>query len=208
MEHDELIPLSALQHYLYCPRQCALIHLEQQWAENRYTSEGRLQHQHADQARTESRGGIRIACAMPLAAPELGVGGVADIVEFHATPGGETIFPVEYKRGKPKKHHADEVQLCAQAMCLEDMFGQDIVEGALYYGKNRRRQWVTFDDRLRHLTLDSIAATRALFDNGITPTASYQPERCDNCSLIDLCQPKLLAKGKNITRWLQQQWED
>jgi CRISPR-associated exonuclease Cas4 len=205
---DALIPLSALQHYLYCPRQCALIHLEQQWAENRYTAEGRLVHQQVDQPGSEKRRGVRRVSALPLAAPQLGIAGVADVVEFHMAADGEHPIPIEYKRGKPKKHRADEVQLCAQALCLEQMFGQRVGEGALYYDLNRHRQLVVFDDELRQLTLRTIAATCALFDSGITPIASYQRQRCDACSLLELCQPKLLSKGRGVACWLQQQWKD
>src|SRR5690606_1842261 len=135
MDDEYLIPLSALQHYLYCPRQCALIHLEQQWAENRHTAEGRLLHQRADTPRSEIRRGVRTVTAMPLLAPELGITGKADVVEFHADSAGERVFPVEYKRGRPKVHRADEVQLCAQALCLEAMLGKRVEAGALFYGQ-------------------------------------------------------------------------
>lgn len=119
MDDEDLFPLSALQHYLYCPRQCALIHLEQQWKENRQTAEGRLLHQRTDVPQTERRRGVRTVTAMPLLALELGLTGKADVVEFHSNATGERAVPVEYKRGRPKAHRADEVQLCAQALCLE-----------------------------------------------------------------------------------------
>jgi len=201
MEDDDLIPLSALQHYLYCPRQCALIHVEQQWAENRQTAEGRLLHQRADEPETEQRHGVRTATAMPLASPALGISGIADVVEFR----GEQAFPVEYKRGRPKAHRADEVQLCAQALCLEAMLGRPVPEGALLYGETRRRKAVTFDAALRSLTLDTIHATRALLQGRRTPTAEYQPRRCDACSLIELCQPRLLGRAQSVSQWLRQQ---
>ncbi|MBV8048755.1 MAG: CRISPR-associated protein Cas4 [Paludibacterium sp.] len=207
MEDDDLILLSALQHYLYCPRQCALIHLEQQWAENRQTAEGRLLHERADQPMVEKRRGVRTVSALPLAAVPLGIAGVADIVEFHLTPQGEQAYPVEYKRGRPKAHRADEVQLCAQALCLEYMLGQSIEEGALYYGQTRRRQRVVFDDVLRVLTLDTIAAVRSLLDNGRMPRAQYDSRRCDACSLIDCCQPQRLGQPSAVDVWLHQQWE-
>ncbi|OHX21159.1 CRISPR-associated protein Cas4 [Chromobacterium sphagni] len=207
MEDDELIPLSALQHYLYCPRQCALIHLEQLWAENEQTAEGRIMHERADQPGMETRRGVRVVSAMALAAPALGIAGVADIVEFHATQQGEQAYPVEYKRGRPKGHRADEVQLCAQALCLEHMLGRPIDEGALYYGKTRRRRVVRFDEVLRGLTLDTISATRALFDKRQTPHASYESRRCDACSLLELCQPRLLGRQESVNAWLRQQWD-
>ena len=204
MEDDDLIPLSALQHYLYCPRQCALIHVEQQWAENRQTAEGRLLHQRADQPQTEQRHGVRTVTAMPLASPALGISGIADVVEFH----DEQPFPVEYKRGRPKAHRADEVQLCAQALCLEAMLGQPVPEGALFYGETRRRKAVPFDAALRGLTLDTIAATRKLLSGRRTPVAQYQPRRCDACSLIELCQPRLLGRKQSVGQWLRQQIKD
>lgn len=205
MEEDDLIPLSALQHYLYCPRQCALIHVEQVWAENRHTAEGRLLHDRADQPLTEQRHGVRTATAMPLINKSLGMAGIADVVEFRQTELGEQIYPVEYKRGRPKKHYADEVQLCAQGMCLEEMFGQPVAEGALFYGKTRRRKVVCFDDGLRALTTEIVQATRTMIEEGRTPRAEYQPSRCDACSLIELCQPRLLGSKSNVRAWLARQ---
>lgn len=205
MIDDELIALSALQHYLYCPRQCALIHVEQLWAESRHTAEGRVLHEKADKPKMERRKGVRTVTAMPLAAPALGISGIADVVEFHQQAKGERAFPVEYKRGRPKAHRADEVQLCAQALCLESMLGQDIAAGALYYGQTRRRTDVQFDAPLRELTLETIKAVRAMLAAGRTPTAQYQPRRCDACSLMELCQPKLLGR-KGINAWLAVQW--
>lgn len=202
---DDLIPLSALQHFLYCPRQCALIHIERLWAENRHTAEGRILHDRADQPGEERRHGIRTVTAMPISAPTLGIAGVADVVEFHAEGSEETPYPVEYKRGRPKAHRADEVQLCALALCLESMYHRKIHEGALFYGKTRRRKLVRFDELLRQLTLDAIVGTRTLLESGRTPLASYDPKRCDACSLIDLCQPRLLSRAGHIQRWLEKQ---
>lgn len=205
---DDLIPLSALQHYLYCPRQCALIHLEQQWAESRQTAEGRLLHDRADTPAVERRHGVRTITAMPLSSAELGIAGVADVVEFHAGGAGESPYPVEYKRGRPKTHRADEVQLCAQALCLEAMFGVTVGEGALFYGEPRRREVVLFDDGLRALTLETIRATRAMFVAGQTPLARYEAKRCDNCSLLDLCQPRLLARAGGVDAWIRRQLQN
>ncbi|SFD44939.1 CRISPR-associated protein Cas4 [Paracidovorax konjaci] len=201
---DDFLPLSALQHYLYCPRQCALIHVEQQWAESRHTAEGRLLHERADQPRGERRRGVRTVTAMPLANPALRIAGIADVVEFHDSPGNEQeqAVPVEYKRGRPKAHRADEVQLCAQALCLEAMLEQPVPAGALFYGATRRRKEVAFDATLRRITLDTIEATRAMLDSGTTPGAVYEPRRCDACSLIDLCQPRWLARGSSVNDWL------
>ncbi|WP_255352189.1 CRISPR-associated protein Cas4 [Achromobacter sp. DMS1] len=128
------------------------------------------------------------------------------MVEFHQAPDGERAFPVEYKRGRPKANRADEVQLCAQALCLESMLGQRIDAGALYYGATRRRVEVLFDDGLRQLTLETIAAVRAMLVAGHTPTARYRPRLCDACSLLDLCQPRLLGRDKGVNVWLAEQW--
>lgn len=206
MDDDALIPLSALQHYLYCPRQCGLIHVEQLWAESQHTAEGRLLHDKADKPKMERRKGVRTVTAMPLAQPLLGITGVADVVEFHMGDDAvERPYPVEYKRGRPKAHQADEVQLCAQALCLEHMLHCQIPEGALYYGETRRRTVVPFDEALRTLTCETIEATRAMVASGHTPSATYSAKLCDNCSLLDLCQPRLLHRGESVQHWLRAQ---
>jgi CRISPR-associated exonuclease Cas4 len=204
-ESDDLVPISALQHYLYCPRQCALIHVERLWAENRLTAEGRLLHDRADTPQIERRHGVRTITAMPLASPDLGIFGVADVVEFREGAGGMAPVPIEYKRGRPKAHRADEVQLCAQALCLEVMFNCRLQEGALFYGQTRRRLTVEFDDHLRRLTMETIRATREMIRAGRTPIATYLAKRCDACSLIDLCQPKLLGARRDVATWLREQ---
>ncbi|MCC8539030.1 CRISPR-associated protein Cas4 [Xanthomonas axonopodis pv. poinsettiicola] len=204
MDDEDLIPLSALQHYLYCPRQCALIHVERQWAENRQTAEGRLLHERADAPQSQRRHGVRTVTAMPLLALELGITGKADVVEFHHDSAGEFAFPVEYKRGRPKAHRADEVQLCAQGLCLENMLGRSVPAGALFYGQTRRRKDVIFDAALRELTHRTITDTRVLLSGGMTPSARYDAKRCDACSLIDLCQPRLLGRS-NVEDWLRRQ---
>jgi len=144
---------------------------------------------------------------MPLLSLELGITGKADVVEFHADAAAERAFPVEYKRGRPKSHRADEVQLCAQALCLETMLGQVVGSGALFYGQTRRRQDVIFDDVLRALTRNTIAETRTMFASGKTPSARYEARRCDRCSLIDLCQPRLLGR-RSVDDWIRRQLED
>lgn len=205
---EALIPLSALQHHLFCPRQCALIHVEQLWAEDAATAEGRLLHERADSGRSERRPGVRIARAVALRSIALGVTGKADVVEFHSTPdrGRTRPFPVEYKRGKPKAHRADEVQLCAQAICLEEAFGVAVPEGALFYGETRRRQNVVFDEDLRALTARTAAAARAMISAGITPAPVRTPG-CRRCSLETLCQPPRLERPPSVARWLATQLE-
>jgi CRISPR-associated exonuclease Cas4 len=197
------IALSALQHYLYCPRQCALIHVEQAWAENRFTAEGRVLHERTAEAGHETRRGVRVVTALPIASRALGVSGIADLVELHPRPGGGwRPYPVEYKRGKPKAHRADEVQLAAQAICLEEMFGVDIPEGALFYGATRRRQTVAFDAELRALTARVAAETRAMIAAGRTPAPVYEAKKCKACSLVELCQPQRLARKTRVADWL------
>lgn len=197
-----MIPLSALQHHLYCARQCALIHVEGLWAEDGATAEGRLLHAKVDAAGPDSRPGLRILRGVALRSFRLGVAGRADVVELHGTPGRPV--PVEYKRGRPKPHRADEVQLCAQAICLEEMFATEVPEGALFYGATRRRLMVRFDAGLRDLTRDAAQAARANIHAGRTPPPVHGPQ-CVQCSLRDLCQPERLASPPAIAGWLRSQ---
>lgn len=139
MELDDPIPLSALQHAVYCLRQAALIHIERVWEENRFTAEGRVVHDTAHIPAERRRGKMRRVMALALACRRLNIAGVADLVEFRDEGDGEVAYPVEYKRGKPKLHRADEVQLCAQALCLEEMTGRPVPEGALFYAETKRR---------------------------------------------------------------------
>jgi CRISPR-associated exonuclease Cas4 len=206
LREEDFIPLSALQHYLYCPRQCALIHVEQAWAENRFTAEGRVLHEATSEVGTEKRRGVRVVTAMPLASRRLGVSGIADLVEMHKSKDARwRPFPVEYKRGKPKAHRADEVQLCAQAMALEEMFDVTLTEGALFYGETRRRVSVSLDDGLRRLTGEVAAGTHAMLAAGATPPPVYARSKCGACSLIELCQPKRLARTGSALAWLARQ---
>lgn len=192
---DTPIPISALQHAVYCMRQAALIHIERAWAENRFSAEGRVLHEVTHEAGSRKGRGVRRVTALPLACRRLNIAGVADLVEFSAGPDGETAFPIEYKRGKPKKHRADEVQLCAQALCLEEMMGKPVPEGALFYGETKRRVVVPFDAELRRLTEETAAAFGALVAEGRTPPPVYRADRCRACSLLELCRPKAMAKS-------------
>ncbi len=202
---DDTIMLSALQHYLFCPRQCALIHVEQQWAENRFTAEGRVLHERVDKPLAEKRRGVRTLTALPIMSASLGVRGVADAVEIH---GDGAPFPVEYKRGKPKAHRSDEVQLCAQAIALEEMFSVTVAEGALFYGEPRRRTPVVFDTELRALTRDVAAKARMMILSGITPTPIYEKRKCDSCSLLELCRPRTFERTRPVENWLRKALED
>lgn len=193
---DESLPISALQHWLFCPRQCALIHLERLWEENRLTAEGRILHDRADAGIPESRDGIRVLRSVQVASRVLGLHGVADVVEMH----GDRPYPVEYKRGRPKAHRADEAQLCAQALCLEEMTGRDIPEGALFYGQRRRREVVQLDDTLRALVAAVTDEIRACLASGVLPAPFYDPARCDSCSLNELCRPQ--GARQDCAAWL------
>lgn len=200
---DDLLPLSGLQHMVFCERQWALIHLEQQWDENRLTAEGRLLHERADSNTCELREGVRIWRGVRLRSLQLGLAGRADVVEFHPKPDGSLRpFPVEYKHGRAKSDVSDLVQLCAQAICLEEMMGYPIPEGALFYGKNRRRTSVPFDAGLR-ITTESLARRmHELFDSRQTPSALYEP-KCDRCSLLGICLPSSAARHKSASQFVR-----
>jgi CRISPR-associated exonuclease Cas4 len=203
---SNLIALSALQHYLYCPRQCALIHIEQVWAENTATTEGRVAHERVHATDSEMRRRVRTVTGMPLRSDRLGVAGIADVVELHRGNDGAWLpYPVEHKRGRPKAHRADEVQLCAQAFALEEMFAVEIPEGALFYGQTRRRSVIAFDAALRALTQTVAAATAALLAAGLTPRMAYDRARCDECSLLELCRPRATGADCSAQAWLQAQ---
>lgn len=198
-ENDD-IPLSALQHYLFCPRQCALIHVERQWAEDAATVEGRILHERADQPGASRRRGVRSVRSLPLRCVRLGLSGIADVVEFRADA---PPHPVEYKRGRPKAHRADEVQLCAQALCLEEMLAVSIPDGSLFYGEERRRTLVPFDADLRALTEDVATRVADMIRAGRTPPPDYSPKRCDRGSLNELCRPRRLSRPTDVAAWLK-----
>ena len=200
---DELIMLSALQHMVFCPRQCALIHIEQTWAESRLTAEGRIMHEHVHEEGRESRGDIRIEHGVSIRSLRLGLVGKADVVEFNRKADGSWLpFPVEYKRGKPKPDHADMIQLCAQAMCLEEMLDVHIPGGAIFYGRTRRRLDVAFDDALRRETEETAKRVHALIEAGQTPIPVYA-KRCESCSLLADCLPKTIQKQRSVKSYLK-----
>jgi CRISPR-associated exonuclease Cas4 len=198
-EADAPVLISALQHAVFCMRQAALIHVERLWEENRFTAEGRVVHDVAHEAGERKVRGVRRVMALPLECRRLNLVGTSDLVEFRPGPEGEMPYPVEYKRGKPKLHRADEVQLCAQALCLEEMTGKAVPEGALFYAETKRRQIVPFDAALRHLTEQTVGEFAALLRDGRTPPAIYRADRCRSCSLIELCRPK--AGGKSARQF-------
>lgn len=199
---DTLLPLSALQHLLFCPRQTALIHLERAWADNHFTAEGNRIHKHAHSDQHETRPGVRITRTLPVRSLALGVAGQCDIVEFHQDG---RVIPIEYKRGKPKKHRADDVQVCAQALCLEEMLEIQIPEAFLFYGKRKRRTPVELNAGLRTLTHDTARRLHDLINSRQTPLAEYDSRRCDACSLVEICQPKSLRLKRGVASWFQNQ---
>jgi CRISPR-associated exonuclease Cas4 len=209
-DEEDLLPLSGLQHLAFCERQWALIHVEQVWQENQLTAEGRVMHDRAHETGSESRPGLRIARGLRLRCLRLGISGQADVVEFRPSPSGAALpdssgfwqpFPVEYKRGRAKRNDIDEVQLCAQALCLEEMFGVAVPAGALYYGTPRRRTDVAFHGSLRDRTEELAALMHRLYAARLTPRAKYEP-KCDRCSLLAVCVPKALGGAQVVERYL------
>ncbi len=192
-ETRDPIPLSALQHWAYCPRQCALIHVEQVFEENLYTRRGQALHQRVDDPGCELRDGLRVERALPLFCDRLALVGKADVVEFLSDG---TPYPVEYKHGSRHKRAdiaaCDDLQLAAQVLCLEEMFGKAVPEGALYYATSRRRRVVAVDADLRAAVESAAAAVRRLLQSGAMPQP-LNDDHCRACSLHDLCQPEALA---------------
>lgn len=201
-KEEDFVQLSALQHFVFCQRQCALIHIEQIWSENWLTAEGRIMHEHVHQEHTECRDNVRIVRGMLLHSFALGLSGKADVVEFHKSKAGKwQPFPVEYKRGKPKSHDCDKIQICAQALCLEEMMNTTIPTGALFYGRTRRRLNVIFEEGLRLKTKETARQLHEFIAAGKTPPPVYSP-RCKSCSLVNECLPKVLGKRKSVKRYL------
>lgn len=212
---DDPLPLSALQHLMFCERQAALIHVERLWRDNPLTLEGAHLHHRVDEAgeRRERRGDLVILRGVPLRSRRLGLVGRADVVELHrvgpsppssvaglsagaVVPGLEgrwRPFPVEYKRGKPKSGRCDEVQLCAQAICLEEALDANAPEGALFYGRDKRRHGVVLDEKLRQITRDAVARLHEMVRNQETPRARKQ-KKCRGCSLLEICMPEAMTK--------------
>jgi CRISPR-associated exonuclease Cas4 len=205
----DLVPLSALQHFMFCPRQCALIHVEQIWVESGLTAEGRLLHEKVDAGGAESRRDVRRVLALPIRSLRLGLVGKADVVEFHRQADGTwKPYPVEHKRGRRKKEDWDRVQLCAQALCLEEMLNVEVPEGALFYGKEQRREVVVIGEGLRRETETVAAAAHALFAAGDTPLPVYA-KKCESCSLVDVCLPRRVGGDTpRVARYLAKVLED
>jgi CRISPR-associated exonuclease Cas4 len=222
---DDLLPLSALQHLVFCERRAALIHLEHVWDENAATVEGHHLHERSHEAGTESRRDVRVARGLMLRSLWLGLSGKTDVVEFHLLSDDEPEasgavlpgvsgrwrpFPVEYKRGRQRHERSYEVQLCAQALCLEEMVGAPVPAGALFYGKSARRQAVVFDESLRKETEEAAARLHSLFESRETPNPVYVKNKCRQCSLVERCMPEVAdgkgRVGRYLARVVEAEW--
>jgi CRISPR-associated exonuclease Cas4 len=191
--YSEQVLISALEHWSYCPRQCALIHLESVWDENLYTLRGAAAHTRADAAADRDEAGLRVVRAMPLWSDRLGLYGQADVVEFH----GETPYPVEYKSGSRRDWRHEALQLCAQALCLEEMLGRTVDEGAVYYQSTHRRRVIRIDAELRGATERAVTGVRQMLAGARLPPA-VNDERCPNCSLLESCLPAIVSNNHRI----------
>jgi len=208
--------LSGIQHFAFCRRQWALIHIEQQWNENLLTAEGKILHENAHEGQQcEKRGGFLITRSMGVESKELGIRGSCDVVEFHEAPDGVELFgregkylplPVEYKRGRPKANNADALQLCAQAICLEEMLLCEIEKGYLYYGETRHRVEVAFTQELRDEVKQIVLEIHKLYNAKYTPKVKTGGS-CRSCSLKDICLPKL-CRGKTVSAYIRGKLEE
>lgn len=217
-EEDEYIDLSGIQHYVFCKRQWALIHIEQQWQENVRTAEGRIMHQHAhDSSFRERRGNLLTIRGMRVSSRNLGISGECDVVEFRLDEKGVTLFgvdgkyqpcPIEYKHGNPKDDNSDIAQLCAQALCLEEMLCCKIEKGYLYYGETKHRTEVIFSDEIRHFTKDAFEKMHELYKQKYTPKVR-RTKACNACSLKNLCLP-IVSNGKSASAYISEmlRWDD
>lgn len=198
LQDDLWVPISALQHYSYCPRQCALIHQEQSFDDNEFTLRGHRAHRRVNSGEVSVEKGVRVVRALPLFSERLGLVGKADVVEF--LPDG-TPYPVEYKQGKRHRREHDDIQLAAQAICLEEMTGKAVPEGAIYHHKSKRRRVVVIDARLRQAVADTTDAVRRLLCDKTLPPPVEDASCCRACSLADICQPELVEASQRIAQF-------
>lgn len=201
---DDYLPISALNDLLFCERRCALHRIEQVWVENRFTLEGTAAHKkvHAEPSVENLGAAGRIARGLRLRSDRLRLSGIADLVEFRPSPAGETPYPVEYKRGRKRRWDNDDVQLCAQALCLEEMLGTTVPVGAIFHVKSRRRREIDFDADLRERTVAAAQRLHELFASEVTPPPVLKP-RCRGCSLRELCLPEMLAEPRRAAAYQQ-----
>ena len=215
-DDDSLLPLSGLQHFAFCRRQWALIHIEHQWAENYQTADGRLMHETVhNPSLAESRGSTYICRGVAVQSYSLGISGQCDVLEYHRSDTGIPLphrdglwqpYPVEYKRGSPKSENADRLQLCAQALCLEEMLCCAVPKGSLFYGETRRREEVVFSEELRAAVKASLSEMHALFQRGYTPRVK-PAKACRACSLKELCLPRLM-RAPTVSAYLAAAMEE
>lgn len=196
---QKLLPISALQHLLFCRRQCALIHIERLWVENSYTAEGRNMHSKVHSGKYESRKTKKTATSLKLVSYKYGLLGESDVVEFKSDG---TVYVVEYKRGKPKNSPVDKVQLCAQVLCLEEMLNIQINESFLFYGKIKHREKVYIDDSLKDATINLIKDLHDFIEIKVTPKPEYN-KKCRPCSFFDICLPKIFSKNKDVQKYIE-----
>jgi CRISPR-associated exonuclease Cas4 len=218
-DEEDLLPISALQHFVFCPRRCALVHIQQVWMENQFTVEGDILHERVDELGRESRVTLIVSHGVAIRSLHFGITGKVDVVEFRSSGEAQAAcelagkngrwipYPVEYKRGSARRGFGDDIQICAQALCLEEMLKCPVPAGAIYYASTRKRREIAFGAPLREQTAAAILALRSLMAKGVTPPAVYG-KKCDTCSLFDLCQPKIPASGKAaadfVTRYLEE----
>ncbi len=194
-DDSELVMISALEHWAYCPRQCALIHIEQTFDENIYTLRGRMEHERAHEESIEWQGDVRVERGLPLWSRRLGLVGKADVVEFH----GNVPYPVEYKHGVRRHRLAADLQLCAQGLCLEEMTGEPAPKGAIFHQGSRRRREVMFSEALRQQVEEAVRAVRAMLASGEVPPP-VNDARCDDCSLKESCLPSVVGEASRVRR--------
>ncbi len=221
---EDLLPLSALQHVVFCPRRAALVHVERIWEENRFTAQGRILHERTHIPGTESRGDVRVTRALSVRSLQLGLSGKTDVVEFRrvsdsvntgltedqlpagmALQGTEGLWqpvPIEYKSGKRRHERSYEVQLCGQAFCLEEMLRVAVPAGALYYGKTGRRLELAFDEPLRKETREAASLLHRIVRSGLTPKAHYE-KKCKKCSLLSICMPRVIGRKRNVRSYVE-----
>ena len=193
------IPISALQHYIFCPRQCGYIHIERRWQDNHLTARGNQLHERVHSSESESRGNLRTERGVRVQSQKLGIHGQLDLLEISHKP--YALTPVEYKKGKPKIDDSDRVQLCAQALCLEEMCSIRILRAALWYWQPRKREWLELDAQIRQITLETIKQTRSMLDSQQLPEASWS-KACKSCSFVDECKPRLQDRSENYNQAL------
>lgn len=205
---EDYIQLSAIQHYVFCPRQCALIHVHGIWDENAFTAKGKIMHEKVDSGEDESRGERLILRSQNIYSKRLGLSGRCDVVEIPGRGEYRAPYPVEYKSGKPKNDISDMAQLCAQALCLEEMMNVPVRKAAIFYGKPRRRLEADIDDDLRRSTEEIIKAIHKIVSERIIPSAKYE-HKCDSCSLHEACMPEVTSgKLKSYIRELYKEYEE